>query len=446
MAGFSKGCGLVFDAYGTCCGMMAYTYKDGYLQRLEHWKDRYLLGAGYHRIGILAKEICNTNLLDVAGKVMGLQAYGTPVADWVRYFEDRYFRSSAEYGYDDYIRQWFATTSCGGLFPGGLTTGSRSVNEKDYCNLVASMQQAFTSIIVDSVNRLIEETRLPRVFLSGGCAMNIISNAAVAAQPRVESLFVQPNCGDVGQAMGAAILAMRAISGIPLHRPEIAAATRRNPYLGPTLIDDPADSELPDGVLRSPFNQFNVNDRTTLARRLIAGEIIGVVTGRSEIGPRALGNRSIFAHAAFPEMKDVINQRIKHREWWRPFAPVCRIDDATKYFQMRSPSRYMLMNDVVLEQWRAKLEAVTHIDGTARVQVLENREDNIFLWDLLSAISAQGAVPLLLNTSFNLNRKPLVNSSAEAVKLLSNSEMDAAVVGEFIFEKRARPGCHSVGT
>src|ERR1041385_4552405 len=178
MAGFSDACGLVFDAYGTCCGMMAYTYHAGTLRRLEHWKDRYLMGAGYHRIGIIAKEICQTHHLDVAGKVMGLQAYGESVADWVRYFEREYFPSSAKRGYNDYLRRRGATTFCDGLFGKGLTAGSRSVDDEDYRNLVASMQQAFTSITAAAVKKLVEETKLRNVFMSGGCAMNIISNAA----------------------------------------------------------------------------------------------------------------------------------------------------------------------------------------------------------------------------------------------------------------------------
>jgi len=435
MAGFAEACGLVFDAYGTCCGMMGYSYRGGRLLRLDQWQDRYLLGAGYHRIGIISKEIKGTNHLDVAGKVMGLQAYGQPIAEWVKYFQENYFSSSAQDGYQDYLRMRTATRFCADLFPGGLTAGSRSVHESEYCNLVASMQQAFTSVIVECVDRLTRETELSKVFLSGGCAMNIISNVAVAALPRVETLFVPPNCGDSGQAMGAAVLAMRAMTGAPLHRPEVTGRERRNPYTGAGLLDDPAVADLPPGVARSGFDGSSPLQRAEIARRLIAGDIIGVVAGRSEIGPRALGNRSILAHASFPEMKDVINQKIKHREWWRPFAPVCRLIDAPTYFKMHAPSRYMLMNDVVVEQWRGDLAAITHADGTARVQVLESRDDNALLWDLLTEIAAQGAIPVLLNTSFNLGGKPLANTTAEAIELLAASRMDAVIVEQFVFEK-----------
>jgi carbamoyltransferase len=239
--------------------------------------------------------------------------------------------------------------------------------------------------------------------------------------------------------MGAAVLAMRAMTGAQLHRPELTTRERRDPYSGARLLDDPAEADLPPGVTRTELDCSSQQQRAELARRLIAGEIVGIVAGRSEIGPRALGNRSILAHASFPEMKDVINHKIKHREWWRPFAPVCRLVDAPVYFESQSPSRYMLMNDVVVEEWRGELAAITHADGTARVQVLENRDDNVLLWDLLTEIAALGAIPVLLNTSFNLGGKPLANTTAEAIELLANSRMDAVIVEKFIFEKRRIP-------
>jgi carbamoyltransferase len=434
MAGFPDACGLVFDAYGTCCGMMAYRYNDGTLNRLEDWLDRYLMGAAYTRIGRVSKEIHRTPcLLDVAGKVMGLQAYGKPVADWSRYFRENFFASSAATGYDDYLRGQQDPNVGPELFSGGLPPGSRSVDDPEYRDLVASMQDAFTKIVTESIDQLITQTNSPNVFMSGGCAMNIVANAAAAACPKVSSLFVQPNCGDTGMAMGAAVLAMRAMTGMPLHRPETALSQRRDPYIGAALLDSPARVPLPAGISRRIFDW--TRDLPAVARRLITGEIIGFVHGRSEIGPRALGNRSILAHASFPNMQEIINNRVKHREWWRPFAPVCRLADACTYFEMVAPSRYMLMNDVVREEWRDQLAAVTHIDGTTRVQVLEGRDDNPPLWDLLAEIEAQGAAPVLLNTSFNLSGRPLVNRALEVLQLLTGSDMNAAIVAGFIFDK-----------
>jgi carbamoyltransferase len=441
MSGFSEAAGLVIDGYGTCCGMMGYLYRGELLSRLELFRDRYLLGAGYHGIGNLAREIVDTDPLDIAGKVMGLHAYGQPVPAWVEYFRERYFRSSAETGYEDYLRQVSErcdpqTTArfCAELFPGGLRVGTQTVSDATYRDLVSSMQEAFSQIVTRTIEEIVTDTGATNIFISGGCALNIIANAAVAALPQIGSVFVPPNANDSGQAMGCAILAMHAMTGAPVHWPETSLARRRDPYIGAELLDSPGELTLPEGVTRSHFAWDGATDLSMAAHRLIAGEIIGVVRGASEIGPRALGNRSILALASFPEMKDIVN-KIKHREWWRPFAPVCRACDAERYFVIQEPSRYMLFNNVVRDAWRDKLASITHQDGTARLQVLCNREDNPNLWDLLTQIANEGSIPVLLNTSFNLSRKPLVNSTAEALNLLLISQMDAAIIGDWFFAK-----------
>jgi predicted NodU family carbamoyl transferase len=232
---------------------------------------------------------------------------------------------------------------------------------------------------------------------------------------------------------------MHAVTGAPVHRPETSLGRRRDPYIGAALLDSPGEVTLPEGVSRCHFAWDDAADRSMTARRLIAGAIIGVVSGASEIGPRALGNRSILALASFPEMKDIVN-KVKRREWWRPFAPVCRLCDAERYFVIHEPSRYMLFNNVVRDEWRDKLASITHQDGTARLQVLCSREDNPNLWDLLTQIANEGAIPVLLNTSFNLSRKPLVNSTIESLSLLINSQMAAAIIGDWFFDKSDAAG------
>jgi len=143
----------------------------------------------------------------------------------------------------------------------------------------------------------------------------------------VTSAFVPPNASDCGQAMGSAVLAMHAMTRGPLHRPEIDDRSRGNPYAGAPLQDRPARAEVPPDITVVRFEWDNSEHLSDLARRVIAGEIIGVMHGPSEIGPRALGNRSILALASRPGMEDLINHKIKRREWWRPFAPVGRLRD-----------------------------------------------------------------------------------------------------------------------
>ena len=442
MAGFPEAIGLVIDGYGTCCGTMGYAYQDGVLTRRKEFQDRVLLGTGYHGIGILAREIVKTPMLDVAGKIMGLQAYGQPRPDWVDYFRQRYFTSSAQTGFTDYVRQasrfrgvLASERLCADLFPGGLGAGSMSVDDPVYCDLVASMQEAFTRIVCDLAGELATGTAHTRLFLSGGCALNVVANAAVAQLPWVTSAFVPPNASDCGQAMGSAVLAMHAMTGVPLHRPEIDDRSRRDPYAGAPLLDRPARAAVPSDITVVPFAWHDTEHLSGLARRVIAGEIVGVLHGLSEIGPRALGNRSIVALASHPGMKNLINHKIKRREWWRPFAPVCRLRDARRYFDPVVANRYMLMNSVVRAGYWDALSSITHVDHSCRLQTLSDRDDHPRLWDLLTHLERQGAVPVLINTSFNLSRKPIANSTAEALELLTGSQMDAVIVEDHLFTK-----------
>lgn len=444
MAGIPEAIGLVIDGYGTCCGTMGYVYQDQVLTRREEFQDRCLLGTGYHGVGILAREIVRTDVLDVAGKVMGLQAYGQARPAWVDYFRGRYFTSSAATGFADYVRQasrfrgvQATERLCAELFPGGLAAGSMTVDDPVYCDLVASMQEAFTRIVCDLAGELAAGTTHTRLFLSGGCALNVVANAAVARQPWVSSAFVPPNASDCGQAMGSAVLAMHAMTRVPLHRPEIDDRTRGNPYAGAYLRDDPARADVPPDITVLRFDWDSPECLADLAGRFVAGEIVGVVHGPSEIGPRALGNRSILALASHSGMKDVINHKIKRREWWRPFAPVCRLYDAGRYFDPVVPNRYMLMTSAVRDGWRDVLSSITHVDHSCRLQTLSERDDHPRLWDLLEHLDRQGAVPVLINTSFNLSRKPIVNTTADAIALLTGSQMDAVIVEDHLFTKTA---------
>src|SRR5436190_4964627 len=222
MSGKPRAAGLVIDGYGTCCGMMGYVYREGALQQIEKYRDRFLLGAGYHHVGVIAKEILATHYMDAAGKVMGLNAYGKPNSEWVNYLTQKYFVSSAETGYSDYEGYKSGTNQqriCEDLFEGGVTAGSLSVDDAVYRNLVASMQMAFTYVVRACVQELIVDTGESDIFLSGGCALNIIANSAVAESPSVASLFIPPNPSDSGQSMGNAILAMHAMTGKELHSP-----------------------------------------------------------------------------------------------------------------------------------------------------------------------------------------------------------------------------------
>lgn len=175
-------------------------------------------------------------------------------------------------------------------------------------------------------------------------------------------------------------------------------------------------------------------EQSKLIGDLARGKIVGVVRGNSEHGPRALGNRSILCNPAFPSMKDILNAKVKNREWYRPFAPVCRLEDASKYFDMNWETRWMSFCPTVKPEWRDKLVSITHVDGTARVQTV-TREQNPWLYDLLTEFEKKTGIGVLLNTSFNVNGKPILSRYSDALLVYDKTELDCLVLSDFYFRK-----------
>ena len=183
-------------------------------------------------------------------------------------------------------------------------------------------------------------------------------------------------------------------------------------YAGPELFDYILLSEYIETMPINPVTEYDID---TLVSDLEKGEIIGVARGRMEHGPRALGNRSILCNPAIKEMKDTLNQKVKHREWYRPFAPIVRLEDVSEYFDWEGESRWMTFCPTVKKEWRKKLPSITHVDGTARVQTV-TKEQNPWIYELLTKFKEKTGVGVLLNTSFNVNGKPILNTVRDAFK------------------------------
>jgi len=163
-------------------------------------------------------------------------------------------------------------------------------------------------------------------------------------------------------------------------------------------------------------------------------KIIGVMRGRSEHGPRALGNRSILCSASVENMKDILNRKVKNREYYRPFAPIVRYEDVNKYFDWNKESRWMSFCVNVKEEYQNLLKSITHVDNTARVQTI-TKEQNSFLYDLLTELEILEEIPVLINTSFNIAGKPILNTYKEAIYMLDNTEIDAILLEDFYIKK-----------
>jgi carbamoyltransferase len=180
-----------------------------------------------------------------------------------------------------------------------------------------------------------------------------------------------------------------------------------------------------------PFEQW---EKSILVDDLIEGKIVGIVQGQAEHGPRALGHRSIICNPSIPEMKDTLNAKVKNREWYIPFAPVVRLEDVSKYFEFEGDSRWMSFCPKVREEWREKLAAITHVDFTARVQTV-TKEQNEFLYNLLTEFNDKTGIGVLLNTSFNVNGKPILSTYKDAFEIYNKTQLDCLLLEDFYIRK-----------
>jgi carbamoyltransferase len=299
-------------------------------------------------------------------------------------------------------------------------------------DIAASVQQVLEQLLVDLSRRLREELRCSDLCLGGGVALNGCANARILSESGFERVFVPPAPGDAGCALGAALWADRLWFGQPdREMPD-------HPFWGPTV--DPSALARVAGEDGFALEQLP-DERAFLSR--VAGElcqrrIVGWMDGRSEFGPRALGHRSILAAPESAEMRDKLNRTVKFREEFRPFAPVVPLELADQYFELgeggRRLARFMSGVFPVRPQWRQRLAAVTHVDGTARVQAVA-RGMAPRLYALLEAYGARTGVPVLLNTSFNLAGEPMVNSAIEGYSTFRRSGIDVLAAGSYLVFK-----------
>jgi carbamoyltransferase len=302
-----------------------------------------------------------------------------------------------------------------------------------YADIAASIQQVTEELLLGMANHLYRETGLKRLCIAGGVGLNSAANARILKETPFEQLFIQPAAGDGGGALGAALWVYNCLLG------KARNFTMQHAYWG----RNNSDAEISDFLRQNgiPFRHFENDDELLdcVVERLIEGKVVGWSQGRFEWGPRALGNRSILADPRNPEMKDIVNAKIKFREPYRPFAPSVLAECADKYFDLsqvrcHDPARYMLYVVPVRESRRSRLPAVTHVDGTSRVQTVF-RDQSPRYYRLIERFGQATGVPVILNTSFNRKGEPIVNTPENAFNTFSKSEMDSLVLENFLVEK-----------
>jgi len=293
-------------------------------------------------------------------------------------------------------------------------------------DLAFAMQHRFEDIFFDLLNQLHRRVPLEDLAMAGGCALNSVANGKLFDRTPFRKTYIQPAAGDEGLAIGAALHTYHSVLK-QSRRHEL-----KHSYLGPEFSDGRIQSALQSAGLEVRKLQREVL-LDEVAGEIAAGNVVGWFQGRMEWGPRALGNRSIVAHPGLPNMKDVLNARIKHREWFRPFAPSIMADHQHEYFEHDHPSPFMLHVYKIRPEKRAELCAVNHVDNTGRLQTV-TREENPMYYDLISAFHRKTGIPVILNTSFNEN-EPIVCTPEEAIDCFQRTRMDALAIGPFLAVK-----------
>jgi carbamoyltransferase len=354
-------------------------------------------------------------------KVMGLAPYGKPGVD-LGFFIDA--------AADPYRVHSKHLLSNGARFSSiiprlGPPRAPESEIDDRHKDIAFAVQDACETAMLCVVRLALEKTRSRNLCLAGGVALNSKANGKILASGIIDDIFVQPAASDDGAALGAALAPYLDGNG------RLPMRTMRHAYLGPSFEDDAIEKTL----LTYKIRYTRLGDPAATAAQLLSrGKILGWFQGRMEFGPRALGSRSILADPRDPEMNAKVNNAVKFREWWRPFAPSFKKEAAPEYLESAYDSPFMILTAQVRPEKRPVIPSVTHVDGSARPQTLE-REINPLYYRLIDEFGKLTGVPVVMNTSFNLRGEAIVHTPTDALRTFFSSGMDALILGSFLVEK-----------
>ncbi len=426
---FDEAAVLTLDAQGDGLATAVYEGRGAALTLHRSWRfPEHSLGHLYDCVG----EWLAFKPVRDAGKTMGLAPYGNAAATRARFAEFVKVGAGGEVEIDlDFLKTDKGRRSSPRferLF-GPARELSQDATDAKFADVAAGVQAVVEEAVLSLAKEARALTGMRNLCLAGGVALNSVANGKLAHARVFDEVWVQPAAYDAGLSLGAALQA-----GIDAGVPRGFVMT--HPYWGPDTKTDEVRAAL--GRCKTRWRE--VSDPAEEAARLIAANrIIGWYQGRAEVGPRALGNRSILCNPREPTMKDVVNREVKHREGFRPFAPSCTIEASPMYFDMAGPTPFMLHVWQVRPERRGDLPAVTHVDGSARLQTVA-RDENPLYHRLLEAVGARTGIPCVLNTSFNIRGEPIVNSPLDALKCYFTTGLDALVIDRFVLEKEGGAG------
>jgi carbamoyltransferase len=410
LAGPYRDCAvMVIDGRGEQTSYLAGCVRNGELEVLRRVGLPHSLGLRYEELTMHVGFLRSSDEY----KVMALASYGKP-------------RWLAE------IRTSMRHDGNGGFIAEPIDF-SRFVPARDahgefssgHADLAASVQAALQETMLDLASWLHAQTGAKALVLAGGVALNVVANSYIAERGPFEHIWVQPAAGDSGTALGAALYVARSL-GDEVQPMDSAA-------LGREWHDDEIERLLDEANVRYR-RPPDIADAT--AEVIARDGIVAWFQGRSEFGPRALGHRSLFANPRRAETLRRLND-VKGREQFRPVAPMTLLEDAPRMFDGPFPSPYMLFVHSVHAQWKEKLQAVVHVDGTARVQTVDRRDEPLVA-HMLDGVGARTGVPVVVNTSLNTAGRPMVDSPRDALECFGSAPVDALAIGPFLLERETR--------
>jgi len=364
------------------------------------------------------------------GKVMALADYGKPVyvdkfKEIIKVKEDGSFKIDSRYF--------------------GFNTGSKMYNDKfvklfgkaripetnfeqRHYDIAASLQKIVEEILIKIAKDIYKRTNLDNLCLAGGTFLNCVVNRKILEETNFKEIFIQPAAGDAGGALGAALYVYNSL--LKNQRRYVMD----NAYLGPEFSESKIKKFLLSKDVK--FKKFNDSKLVKyIANKIAHGKIIGWFQDRMEWGPRALGNRSILADPRNPKMKDILNKKVKHREWFRPYGISILLEELNGYFDLGKPSPFMLLVGNVKEPKKKLIPSAIHTNGTSRIQTITKEENGIF-YDLVKEFQNITGIPMIINTSFNDKNEPIVCTPEDAYNCFLNTQIDYLVLKNFVIDEK----------
>ena len=400
-----------------------------------------------HSVGLLYSTITaylGFSVNNSEYKVMGLAPYGDMNRKTNPYYkklesiidikDDGSYRLDMGYFTFHYADRMPSKKMCKLL--GGPISQRDSQMTQRHKDIAAALQLITEDILTKMLNHVYKVTKCENIVMAGGCALNSAYNGKILRSTPFKNIWIQPDAGDGGTSIGVASYIYHTILGNKRNY------VFRDAYLGPKYSTEEIKSFLNNNKIG--YSEFNSDAELikTTAKLIHDNHVVGWFQLGMELGPRALGARSILSNPCNQEMKEILNQKVKHREKFRPFAPVVCEDDSLKYFEcdkpIPEPTDFMLMVYPIFKEWHKKIPAVTHVDGSGRLQTIR-REQNPLYYDLIKEFGKLSGIPILINTSFNIRGEPIVCTPYDAYKCMMGTGIDYLVIDKFLIKRDDNP-------